>query len=34
MIEKIAYDYLSANLSTPVFMERPESDTPDEFVVM
>lgn len=34
MIEKIAYDYLSANLNAPVFMERPESDTPDEFVVM
>lgn len=33
MIEKIAYDYLSDNLDTPVYMEVPEH-TPCEFVVM
>lgn len=33
MIEKIAYDYLSDNLDTPVFMEVPEH-APCEFVVM
>jgi hypothetical protein len=34
MIEKIAYDYLSENLDTPVYMEVPEHDAPCEFVVM
>ena len=33
MIEKIAYDYLSDNLDTPVFMEVPEH-APYKFVVM
>ncbi len=34
MIEKITYDYLSAILNAPVSMEVPESNTPDEFVVV
>lgn len=34
MIEQTAYEYLSANLTAPVYMEVPEADVPDEFVVM
>lgn len=34
MIEKILYDYLSATLSVPVCMQKPEKLTADEYVMI
>lgn len=34
MIEKIIYDYLSEALSVPVYMQKPEKLTVDEYVVI
>lgn len=34
MIEQTVFDYLKNNLSVPVYMELPESDIPDAFVIL
>ena len=34
MIEKTVFDYLTNNMNVPVFMEVPETDIPEEFVVV
>lgn len=34
MIEKRVYDFLNANMSVPCYMERPDVNIPDSFIVI